>query len=207
MVLEKIKMDTKGYVIILASASPRRQLFFKEMKIPFLKKVIPIEESFPSNLSGSAIAEHIVAQKANAFKDTIKVNEIIITADTIVWHQNKCLGKPISIQNAEEILMSLSDDTHQVITAVGFLQKETWECINVVSEVTFGPVSKKAIQEYIATGSPMDKAGAYGIQDSFGTLHINSISGSYTNIIGLPVTHVYKKLQEIIKKNHLKKSS
>lgn len=207
MVLEKIKMDTKGYVIILASASPRRQLFFKEMKIPFLKKVIPIEESFPSNLSGSAIAEHIVAQKANAFKDTIKVNEIIITADTIVWHQNKCLGKPISIQNAEEILMSLSDDTHQVITAVGFLLKETWECINVVSEVTFGPVSKKAIQEYIATGSPMDKAGAYGIQDSFGTLHIDSISGSYTNIIGLPVTHVYKKLQEIIKNNHLKKSS
>jgi len=206
-VLEKIKMDTKGYVIILASASPRRQLFFKEMKIPFLKKVIPIEESFPSNLSGSAIAEHIVAQKANAFKDTIKVNEIIITADTIVWHQNKCLGKPISIQNAEEILMSLSDDTHQVITAVGFLLKETWECINVVSEVTFGPVSKKAIQEYIATGSPMDKAGAYGIQDSFGTLHIDSISGSYTNIIGLPVTHVYKKLQEIIKNNHLKKSS
>ncbi|MDA9642779.1 Maf family nucleotide pyrophosphatase [bacterium] len=200
-------MDTKGYVIILASASPRRQLFFKEMKIPFLKKVIPIEESFPSNLSGSAIAEHIVAQKANAFKDTIKVNEIIITADTIVWHQNKCLGKPISIQNAEEILMSLSDDTHQVITAVGFLLKETWECINVVSEVTFGPVSKKAIQEYIATGSPMDKAGAYGIQDSFGTLHIDSISGSYTNIIGLPVTHVYKKLQEIIKNNHLKKSS
>ncbi|MDA9630913.1 Maf family nucleotide pyrophosphatase [Flavobacteriaceae bacterium] len=205
--MEKIKMDTKGYVIILASASPRRQLFFKEMKIPFLKKVIPIEESFPSNLSGSAIAEHIVAQKANAFKDTIKVNEIIITADTIVWHQNKCLGKPISIQNAEEILMSLSDDTHQVITAVGFLLKETWECINVVSEVTFGPVSKKAIQEYIATGSPMDKAGAYGIQDSFGTLHIDSISGSYTNIIGLPVTHVYKKLQEIIKNNHLKKSS
>ena len=200
-------MDTKGYVIILASASPRRQLFFKEMKIPFLKKVIPIEESFPSNLSGSAIAEHIVAQKANAFIDTIKVNEIIITADTIVWHQNKCLGKPISIQNAEEILMSLSDDTHQVITAVGFLLKETWECINVVSEVTFGPVSKKAIQEYIATGSPMDKAGAYGIQDSFGTLHIDSISGSYTNIIGLPVTHVYKKLQEIIKNNHLKKSS
>tara|TARA_B110000037_G_scaffold171211_1_gene194297 strand:- start:59 stop:661 length:603 start_codon:yes stop_codon:yes gene_type:complete len=200
-------MDTKGYVIILASASPRRQLFFKEMKIPFLKKVIPIEESFPSNLSGSAIAEHIVAQKANAFKDTIKVNEIIITADTIVWHQNKCLGKPISIQNAEEILMTLSDDTHQVITAVGFLLKETWECINVVSEVTFGPVSKKAIQEYIATGSPMDKAGAYGIQDSFGTLHIDSISGSYTNIIGLPVTHVYKKLQEIIKNNHLKKSS
>lgn len=207
MVLEKIKMDTKGYVIILASASPRRQLFFKEMKIPFLKKVIPIEESFPSNLSGSAIAEHIVAKKANAFKDTIKVNEIIITADTIVWHQNKCLGKPISIQNAKEILMSLSDDTHQVITAVGFLQKETWECINVVSEVTFGLVSKKAIQEYIATGSPMDKAGAYGIQDSFGILHIDSISGSYTNIIGLPVTHVYKKLQEIIKNNHLKKSS
>tara|TARA_B110000090_G_scaffold97213_1_gene109474 strand:- start:195 stop:815 length:621 start_codon:yes stop_codon:yes gene_type:complete len=206
-VLEKIKMDTKGHAIILASGSPRRQQFFKEMKIPFIKKVIPVKESFPSTLSGSGIAEYIVTQKANAFKDTIKDNEIIITADTIVWHQNKCLGKPTSIQNAEEILKTLSDDTHQVITAVGFLQKETWECINVVSEVTFGPVSKKAIQEYIATGSPMDKAGAYGIQDLFGTLYIDSISGSYTNIIGLPVPHVYKKLQEIIKINHLKKSS
>ena len=136
-------MDTKGHTIVLASGSPRRQQFFNEMKIPYIKKVIPVEENFPSTLSGFAIAEHIVAQKANAFKNTIKDNEIIITADTIVWHQNKYLGKPTSIQNAEEILKTLSDDTHQVITAVGFLQKKTWECINVVSEVTFGPVSKK----------------------------------------------------------------
>jgi septum formation protein len=97
-----------------------------------------------------------------------------------------------------QLLLSLSNTTHQVITAVGFLQKHKWECIHEISEVTFGPLSKTEIQNYIETGSPMDKAGAYGIQDSFGTLNIRSISGSYTNIIGLPVTQVLEKIKEII---------
>jgi septum formation protein len=193
-------MDTKGHTIILASGSPRRQQFFEEMKIPFIKKVIPVLEEFPTTLSGAEIAKHIVTQKANAFKDIIKDHEIVITADTIVWHQNKCLGKPTSTQDAQEILYELSEDSHQVITAVGFLQKNNWECIHVVSKVTFGSISKKDIKAYVASGSPMDKAGAYGIQDLFGTLYITEISGSYTNIIGLPVPHVYKKLKEIVNK-------
>jgi len=191
-------METKGLNIILASGSPRRQRFFEEMDIPFSIKVIPVVEEFPDNLKGAEIAQHIVKQKAAPFHDLVKDNELIITADTIVWNKNQYLGKPVDAKNAMQLLLSLSNTTHQVITAVGFLQKHKWECIHEISEVAFGPLSEIDIQNYIETGSPMDKAGAYGIQDSFGTLNIRSISGSYTNIIGLPVTQVLEKIKEII---------
>ena len=193
-------MDTRGYKIILASGSPRRQKFFEEMEIAFSKKVLSIDENFPDVLKGVEIAKYIAKQKAKPFKAIIKKDEIIITADTIVWNKNKYLGKPKNREEATQILQSLSDNTHQVITAVGFLQKNKWDCIHEISEVTFGSLSDETIQSYIRTGSPMDKAGAYGIQDSFGVQNILSISGSYTNIIGLPVAQVLEKIKEIIKK-------
>jgi predicted house-cleaning NTP pyrophosphatase (Maf/HAM1 superfamily) len=138
LVLEKINMDTGGYKIILASGSPRRLKFFEEMEIPFSKKVIPIDENFPDNLKGAEIAEYIVKEKAEPFKAMVEKDEIVITADTIVWNKNKCLGKPKDRAEATQILQSLSNDTHQVITAVGFLQKNKWECIHEISAVTFG---------------------------------------------------------------------
>ncbi|MDC1217406.1 Maf family nucleotide pyrophosphatase [Flavobacteriaceae bacterium] len=193
-------MDTRGYKIILASGSPRRQKFFEEMEIAFSKKVLSIDENFPDVLKGVEIAQYIAKQKAKPFKAIIKKDEIIITADTIVWNKNKYLGKPKNREEATQILQSLSDNTHQVITAVGFLQKNKWDCIHEISEVTFGSLSDETIQSYIRTGSPMDKAGAYGIQDSFGVQNILSISGSYTNIIGLPVAQVLEKIKEIITK-------
>ena len=193
-------MDTLGYKIILASGSPRRQKFFEEMEIAFSKKVLSIDENFPDVLKGVEIAKYIAKQKAKPFKAIIKKDEIIITADTIVWNKNKYLGKPKNREEATQILQSLSDNTHQVITAVGFLQKNKWDCIHEISEVTFGSLSDETIQSYIRTGSPMDKAGAYGIQDSFGVQNILSISGSYTNIIGLPVAQVLEKIKEIITK-------
>ena len=168
-------------------------------EIDFSKKVLSIDENFPDNLKGAEIAEYIVKEKAEPFKAMVEKDEIVITADTIVWNKNKCLGKPKDRAEATQILQSLSNDTHQVITAVGFLQKNKWECIHEISEVTFGFLSDEAIQSYIKSGSPMDKAGAYGIQDSFGVQNILSISGSYTNIIGLPVAQVLEKLKEIIK--------
>ena len=192
-------MDTKGYQIILASGSPRRKAFFEQMGIPFTQKVIPVEEVFPNTLSGVSIVEYLVKLKAQAFESSIEDNQLIITADTIVWHQNQCLGKPGDEFEAKQMLSQLSDSTHQVITAVGFLQKNKWESLHCISEVRFKSVSEKAITDYIATGSPMDKAGAYGIQDSFGMCHINSIKGSYTNIIGLPVAQVLGKIEEILK--------
>ena len=192
-------MDTKGYQIILASGSPRRKAFFEQMGIPFTQKVIPVEEVFPNALSGVSIVEYLVKLKAQAFESSIEDNQLVITADTIVWHQNQCLGKPADEYEAKQMLSQLSDSTHQVITAVGFLQKNKWESLHCISEVRFKSVSEKAITDYIATGSPMDKAGAYGIQDSFGMCHINSIKGSYTNIIGLPVAQVLGKIEEILK--------
>lgn len=185
--------------IILASGSPRRKAFFEQMGFPFTQKVISIDEVFPKNLSGKAIVEYLVKLKAEPFKSIIKENELVITADTIVWHKNKCIGKPNDKMEARQILSQLSDSTHQVITAVGFLQKNEWDSICCISEVRFGKLSLQSIEEYIASGSPMDKAGAYGIQDSFGMLNINNIHGSYTNIIGLPVAQVLEKMQEILK--------
>lgn len=192
-------MDTKGYQVILASGSPRRKAFFEQMGIPFTQKVIPVEEVFPNTLSGVSIVEYLVKLKAQAFESSIEDNQLVITADTIVWHQNQCLGKPADEYEGKQMLSQLSNSTHQVITAVGFLQKNKWESLHCISEVRFKSLSEKAITDYIATGSPMDKAGAYGIQDSFGMCHINSIKGSYTNIIGLPVAQVLGKIEEILK--------
>jgi len=138
-----------------------------------------------------------VKKKAAPFKNFINEKELIITADTIVWHDNMCLGKPKSKLEAKSMLKSLSSNSHEVITAVGFLQKNNWQTIYEISKVTFGLISEKEILSYIETGSTMDKAGSYGIQDPFGIRNITSIEGSYTNIIGLPVTQVLKKINEI----------
>ena len=187
------------YEIILASGSPRRKAFFEQMGYPFIQKVISIEESFPKSLSGVDITEYLVKLKAKPFKQIIKKDQLVITADTIVWHRNQCLGKPQNENEAEKMLVQLSDSVHKVISTVGFLQKNNWETISCISEVCFGKLSLKSISKYVASGLPMDKAGGYGIQDPFGILYVNSIKGSYTNIIGLPVAQVLKKLQEIIK--------
>jgi septum formation protein len=192
-------METNGYEIILASGSPRRKAFFEQMGFPFIQKVLSVEEIVPKSLEGKEIAEYLATLKAEPFKSILQDKQLIITADTIVWHNNKCLGKPNDEKDAARMLTSLSGNTHQVITAVGFLKKRRWETLCCVSEVSFGKLSPKAIKEYIATGLPMDKAGAYGIQDSFGVLNINSIKGSYTNIIGLPVAQVNERIKEFLK--------
>lgn len=194
-------LNTNGFKIILASGSPRRKAFFEQMELPFKVKVIPVDEDFPSGLNGIEIAKHIVHQKADAFISNVKEKQLIITADTIVWHDNESLGKPKNNVQAKNMLMTLSNDSHEVITAVGFLQKDSWELIYEVSRVTFGKINDLEIENYIKTGSPLDKAGAYGIQDSFGIKNTTSIHGSYSNIIGLPVPQVLKKIKEIISKN------
>ena len=193
------QMKTNGYEIILASGSPRRKEFFEQMGIPFTQKVLPVSEIFPEGLKAEAIAEYLVKLKATPFEASIQENQLVITADTIVWHKNKCLGKPENTEEATKMLSKLSGSTHQVITAVGFLRKGKWDSLYCISDVRFNKITPKAISEYIATGSPMDKAGAYGIQDQFGMLNIEYIKGSYTNIIGLPVTQVTNKMAEILK--------
>ena len=194
-------MNSKKNQIILASGSPRRKFFFEKMQLNFIVKVIPVKEKYPPGLNGIETARHIAHKKSEAFFEKIKKNQLVITADTIVWHKNKPLGKPSNSIEAKIMLKKLSNSSHEVITAVCFLTKEKIEIIHEVSTVTFGQVSENEINDYIKTGSPFDKAGSYGIQDPFGIRNIVSINGSYTNIIGLPVAQVFKKLKEIIIEN------
>ena len=194
-------MNLKKNQIILASGSPRRKFFFEKMQLNFIVKVIPVKEKYPPGLNGIETARHIAHKKSEAFFEKIKKNQLVITADTIVWHKNKPLGKPSNSIEAKIMLKKLSNSSHEVITAVCFLTKEKIEIIHEVSTVTFGQVSENEINDYIKTGSPFDKAGSYGIQDSFGIRNIVSINGSYTNIIGLPVAQVFKKINEIIIEN------
>ena len=194
-------MNLKKNQIILASGSPRRKFFFEKMQLNFIVKVIPVKEKYPPGLNGIETARHIAHKKSEAFFEKIKKNQLVITADTLIWHKNKPLGKPSNSIEAKIMLKKLSNSSHEVITAVCFLTKEKIEIIHEVSTVTFGQVSENEINDYVKTGSPFDKAGSYGIQDPFGIRNIVSINGSYTNIIGLPVSQVLKKIKEIIIEN------
>lgn len=194
-------MNYNDFEIILASGSPRRKAFFEEMQLGFRVEVIPVKENFPSDLNGVEIARYLAMKKSKCFLKKIKKKQLIITADTIVWHQNESLSKPKNKEEVKKMLNRLSNSKHQVITAVGFLTKEEFEMIHEISTVTFGKLSEEEIENYIKTRSPFDKAGGYGIQDTFGIRNIVSINGSYTNIIGLPVAQVLKKIKEILIKH------
>ena len=184
--------------IILASNSPRRRDFFNLFEFPFKIKTFDVEESYPSNLKEAGIARHIAGLKSNPFKKIINKNQIVISADTIVWHENKCLGKPKSLNEARQMLKSLSGKTHKVITAVGFLTFNNYYCIDVSTKVTFEKLNKSIINNYLLNGNPLDKAGSYAIQESIGLLGISKIEGSYTNVVGLPVTEVLNEIKKLI---------
>ena len=194
-------MNLNGYKIILASKSPRRIEYLKKMKIPFTTKKNKYNENFDTNLKGHLIPRFIVKKKAEIFINKVKDKEIIITADTIVWHKNKCLGKPKNNEEALSMLNELSNNVHQVITAVGFLTKKKLEIIHKTTKVKFGKVSKEDLINYTIKDKPFDKAGSYGIQDWFGLVAVESLNGSYSNIVGLPTYEVYNKLKEITSKN------
>ena len=179
--------------IILASGSPRRQQFLRELDIDFTIQLKEVEEVYPNHLQASEITEFLAELKANAF-NLLGENEVLITSDTIVWHENKALGKPKDAQDAFEMLQSLSGKTHEVITSVCFKTKNSLETITETTKVTFNSLSDEAIQYYISTYKPFDKAGSYGIQEWIGLVGIAKIEGSYTNVVGLPVEKVYQKL-------------
>ena len=184
--------------IILASNSPRRKSFFNLFNFPFKIKTFDVEEVYPPNLRERDIARYIAGLKANPFKKIIKKNQIVISADTIVWHENMCLGKPKSLSHARKMLKSLSGKTHKVITAVGFLTFDNYYCIDVTTDVTFEILNNSLIDNYLSKEKPLDKAGSYAIQESIGLLGISKINGSYTNVVGLPVTEVLNEINKLI---------
>ena len=188
-----------NYDIILASNSPRRQQFLKDIGLDFSIKTHPVEEIFPEELKAAAISDYLVKLKAAPF-DNLKENEIIITADTIVWHNDQCLGKPKDRTEAIQMLQQLSEKKHQVVTSVAFTQSHQQILINETSSVYFKALTQEEIDYYIDNYQPYDKAGAYGIQEWIGTIGIEKIEGSYANIVGLPVAQVLATLEKICSK-------
>ena len=186
-----LKDKLKNYKIILASGSPRRQQFFKELNLDFEIRVKEIEEIYPENLQGVEITNYLAELKAKAFDNEIRADEIIVTSDTIVWLNNNALGKPKNYNDAFQILKSLSNKTHEVITTVCFKTINSTETLFDVTKVTFNNLSDEDIHFYIETFKPFDKAGAYGIQDWIGLIGISKIEGSYTNVVGLPTEKVF----------------
>ena len=185
-----------GTKIILASNSPRRQQFLKDIGLAFDIKTHEVEEVFPPHLKAAEIPDYLVRLKAAPFTD-IKPDELIITADTIVWSEHQCLGKPKDKAEAKAMLGQLSGKMHEVITSVGFTQAHQQKVIHESSQVYFKSLSEEEIDHYIEHYQPFDKAGAYGIQEWIGTIGIEKIEGSYTNIVGLPVAQVLATLEEI----------
>jgi len=153
-----------------------------------------IEEIYPAVLQGVAITNFLAELKASAFDNEIALNEILITSDTIVWLNNKALGKPKDYEDAFKILKSLSNKTHEVITSVCFKTSEKTETIHDITKVTFSTLSDDQISYYLDHYKPFDKAGAYGIQEWIGLIGITKIEGSYTNVVGLPTEKVYQYL-------------
>ncbi|MEC4005597.1 Maf-like protein [Flavobacterium sp. SUN052] len=193
-----VKDNVNEYKIILASGSPRRQQFFKDLDLKFEIRLKEIEEIYPENLKAEEITNYLAALKAKAFDGEILENEILITSDTLVWLNNKALGKPKNYEDAFQILKSLSNETHEVITSVCFKTRTTTETIFDVTKVTFNELSDDAIHYYLENYKPFDKAGAYGIQEWIGLIGITKIEGSYTNVVGLPTEKVYKHLTSIL---------
>ena len=190
-----LREQLKNYKIILASGSPRRQQFFRDLDLDFEIRLKETEEVYPPNLIEEDITNYLAVLKSDAFEGELKNNEILITSDTIVWHDNKALGKPKDYEDAFLMLQSLSNKTHKVITSVCF---KTIDTINVISEttlVTFHPISDEQIKYYLDHYRPFDKAGSYGIQEWIGFVGVAKIEGSYPNVMGLPVDKVFQHLQ------------
>tara|TARA_R100000935_G_scaffold27881_1_gene48144 strand:- start:2345 stop:2935 length:591 start_codon:yes stop_codon:yes gene_type:complete len=193
-----LKEKLKNHRIILASGSPRRHQFLKDLGIPFIVDVKKIKEVYPETLKHSEITDYLSELKAEVFTHALKENEILITSDTIVWHEEKALGKPSTTSEAADMLMSLSGKTHEVITSVTFTTRTSQKTINASTKVTFKDLTKTEIDHYILHFHPLDKAGAYGIQEWIGLIGIVRIEGSYFNVVGLPTHLVYKELLKIV---------
>lgn len=187
----------KDYKIILASGSPRRQQFFKDLDLDFEIRLKEIEEVYPPNLREEDITDYLAVLKSDAFEGELKEGEILITSDTLVWHENKALGKPKDDQDAFAMLKSLSNKTHKVITSVCFKTKDKVEVISDTTQVTFNDLSDAQIQYYLDKYQPYDKAGSYGIQEWIGFVGVSKIEGSYANVMGLPVDKVYDYLSKL----------
>ena len=193
-----LKDKLKDYKIILASGSPRRQQFLKEMGLDFEVRLKYVEEIYPPDLKGKDISDYLAKLKASVFKGELLQNEILITSDTVVWHKEESLAKAHNQQEAITMLGKLVNDWHEVITSVCFTTSTNQIIKNQVTKVKFSTLSDAEIRHYVDEYRPYDKAGAYGIQEWIGLVGIEEIKGSYTNVVGLPTQLVYKTLMTMV---------
>jgi len=189
-----LREKLKKYNIILASGSPRRQQFFKELDLDFEIRLKEVEEIYSEDLKAEEITNYLAELKANVFLGELSDNDILVTSDTIVWHENKALGKPKDYEDAFQMLQSLSGKTHEVITSVCIRTNAKTDTFHEVTKVTFNTLPDEAITYYLDNYKPFDKAGSYGIQEWIGLVAIARIDGSYANVVGLPVDKVYQHL-------------
>lgn len=186
------------YKIILASNSPRRKELLSGLGVDYEVKTLPdVDESYPDGLSGEEIAKHIARGKAEAYRSLIQADELVITADTIVWLDGTVMGKPKDEEEAKDMLMRLSGKTHQVITGVCLTTASMQKTFATVTDVTFAILTDEEVDYYVTRYRPMDKAGSYGVQEWIGFVGVENLSGSYFNVMGLPIQRLYTELKKL----------
>ncbi|BAO76943.1 Maf family nucleotide pyrophosphatase [Winogradskyella sp. PG-2] len=194
-----LKEKLKDFNIILASASPRRHAFFKIMDLDFEIRLKPVEETYSKDLKREEITDFLAKLKAEPFLSDLKTNDILITSDTIVWLEDKPVEKPRDNDHAFRMIKSLSNTTHEVVTSICFTKKSEQNVVNTITKVTFKKLTDEEIWYYVNNYKPLDKAGAYGIQEWIGAIAITSVEGSYNNVVGLPTHLLYETLINMVK--------
>ena len=194
-------INNSNYQITLGSASTRRKELLEMTGIKFDINSKPVNEEFPNSLKNKEIAEHIVKNKSKPFRSIVKDNQIIITADTLVWFEEKCWGKPKDKIEAKNMLKMFAGKIHQVITSVGFLTSTDFKILTESTHVKYKNLTETEIDYYVDSVNPIDKAGSYGIQDWIGMIGVENIKGSYTSVLGLPVPQVTNEILNIINEN------
>ena len=190
--------NIKDYKVILASASPRRHELLKGLDVEFSIKRLPdVEETFPAELQAGDVPLYLSKKKADAYRPIMGDDELVITADTIVWLDDKVLGKPADVDEARCMLHNMSGKRHAVFTGVTITTKSEQRSYVAQSNVTFAVLTDEEVEYYIEKYKPMDKAGAYGAQEWIGYIGMENIEGSYFNVMGLPVQRLYSELKKM----------
>jgi len=189
--------NISGYNLILASNSPRRNELMNGLGLKYSVKILKdVDESYPEDLNGSEVALYVASKKADAFRKQMKNNDLVITADTIVCMDNQVFGKPSDKADAIRMLQSLSGRSHWVYTGVCLTGSKSQRSFTAATEVFFAMLTEEEILWYVERYKPFDKAGAYGVQEWIGFVGVERISGSYFNVMGLPVHKLYTELKE-----------
>ncbi len=198
MIENPLTEKLRSYRILLASGSPRRQQYLKELGISFDIVKNSVAEVYPDTLKGEEIAAYLAKLKSGGIKDTLKKKDILLTADTVVWFNGRSLAKPADLDEAKQMLKDLSGQWHEVITSVCFTTVAEQRVATSITKVCFKDLSSDEIEYYVDEYKPLDKAGAYGIQEWLGSVAISEIRGSYANVVGLPTDLVYKTLMVMV---------